>query len=177
MTGIIKNDDYQSNSGGAAGFSQGIKGLTTGTAAAAGVVGELIQVSRLQGSAASVTSGTPMNVTATPLVLTAGSWIISAGIFVSTSATTKTGSQYPILSASLTSAVHATSFAVPTAGGEILVYGFPMTVSTTAVDYGIGFPTYLLNTSSSVTLYLVFSDTFTGGTMQVNGFLQGLRIR
>jgi hypothetical protein len=116
------------------------------------------------GSASAMTSNTPLNVTS--IVLTPGRWCISA-LTEMVGNPTVTGPQ--IISISTTSATQGT-LGDNSVSGVFLDASFVLGVATLSI------PNYILNISSTTTVYLVAQSTFSLGALSVYGRLTAFRI-
>lgn len=138
-------------------------GVTDGSSAAAGKVGEVISAAYPSGGAGLVVTATTTNVTS--ISLTAGDWDVEANVnFLGTTATLGGSS----------AGISTTSLTLPTDGTEI--YSAAITTLLTATD-SIIVPRKAVNVSSTTTVYLVAKQTFTAGTVKVFGSLTARRIR
>jgi hypothetical protein len=143
-----------------------LPGVTTNTAANAGNIGELISSTVLFGSAVSLSTGSPSNITS--ISLTAGDWDVSGVVcFGSASGTTFTQT---------VGAFNTSSAALPTppAGGFATWQG-----SITGTDgnacIATGTAQELLSTTT--TIYLIGQGTFTGSTLVGYGYIGARRRR
>lgn len=144
-----------------------ITGITSGVAAPAGYIGEVKQSQVAVGSAVSITTVTPTNVTS--VVLTPGDWDIEANVnFTATSASVAAGSLW-------VAGLSTTTATVPVNGTE--VQEFMPALTTTTFKGSITVPNNVLNVTASTTVYLVFEATFTAGTLSAYGSLVARRIR
>ncbi|WP_321878497.1 hypothetical protein [Paraburkholderia bannensis] len=147
------------NATGVVTFADGIAGITSGTAASAGVVGQVISNS---------TSGTSMTTnTATACSsasLTAGHWLVWANVFLSPAGTTVvTGGQ---------AGINASSAAF-TNGQYSSIYG----INETGSGFAMTPPPLNLNVSATTTVYAVGQLTFTTSTATCNGYITALRVQ
>lgn len=157
-----------------------ITGVTGGSSAATGILGEVLIQSRLRSAATGLTTATTANVTSTALTLTAGDWNIYASLgFLTGTATTITQLSGGI---SLTSATLPGSDTqnVPTAG-EVRVaspFSFATPIAmTNATGIGLTFPVVSISLSGSTTFYLVTNCSFGTSTLSAFGSIMGRRIR
>lgn len=138
-------------------------GTATNDSAAAGNIGEIVSSLVATGSAVSLTTATPANVTS--ISLTAGDWDVEGNVnFNATGATITAGS----------AGINTTSATVPTDGSE----AFAGILSTTAntVDT-ITLPRKRISISATTTVYLVGSRTFSAGTVAAFGGITARRVR
>jgi len=144
-----------------------IIGVTNGSVAPAGQVGETVQVLVPIGSAVSLSTGTAANVMS--LKLNPGSWNVEGNInYTATSASVTAGSLW----AAGTNTVSAT---LPTDGSEVQELATALT--TTTFKQGIGLPAKVYNISTPTTIYLVTSAAFTAGSVAAYGSMIAERIR
>ncbi len=146
----------------------GIIGVTSGSNAAAGYVGELISSSILLGSAVSLTTATPANVTS--ISLTAGDWQVCGSVAFSFAATTTSSLQQ--MGVSSTSATFGTNAAEN--NGVIDVTAVPGTGATTIV---LNNSPMRFSLSGTTTIYLVAQANFATSTCDAYGFISGRRVR
>lgn len=127
-----------------------VTGVTNGSAAAAGQVGEIITAT---GTGVALTTGTPMN--CATITLTAGDWNVWGNANFSPAGTT--------VQSSLLASVSTTSgtSAVPPYLG-VLQLSFPA-----GVGQSIAAPIQIVNVASSTPVYLVVQATFTTSTEAV----------
>ena len=145
----------------------GCVGYTGGSAAAAGKVGEVISSAIAVGSAVSLTTATPANVTS--ISLTAGDWDVSGNCnFTAASATTALGSVWA-------AGISTTSATLPTDGTEAPVF-VPLITATSFKTHGT-VSVKQVNVSSTTTVYLVCEATFTAGTAGGYGDIRARRVR
>jgi hypothetical protein len=154
------------NSGSAAQAPDGLRGLTAGTDAAAGVVGEYI-FSTLTQAGAGITLTTGVIAAITSISLSPGDWDISANIGLKGTATSLTNFLGLI---SVTSA----SFAAIDNGR---IGGFGGTTNLNTFDVGFPLPTLRVNITSLTTYFMNIQTTFTGGTCTAYGTLRARRVR
>lgn len=133
-------------------------GIVTGTAAAAGQVGEIINAT---GSATSLTVGTPTNLAS--ISLTAGCWQVRGTIAYVCTASALTGIQASISTTSGAGAMFP----------NILI-NFSPSLGTNQTCQA---PSYILNISATTTIYIVGYANFSSGTTTGTGFVEALRIR
>jgi len=137
-------------------------GKATGAAAAAGEIGEIMTSTIAVGSAVSLTTATPANITSLPL--TAGAWEIRAVPDANLGAATITDFQAGISPTTATFGAQDTSIKTPLA----------LTAHTDA--YGFPCPTVIVNLAAPTTYYLVASATFSAGAVGGFGTLEARRI-
>ncbi len=141
-----------------------IIGVTNGSNAAAGSVGEYISSEILSGSAISLTTNTPMNVTS--IALTAGDWDISSNVaYIG-------GSGVQILYTQ--SAINTISDTFPDPAFTTVSQPNGPAASTNAGDC---ISTQRLNISSPVTVYLLADAQFSVSTLAACGFIGARRVR
>lgn len=143
---------------------------STNDNARAGKVGEYVASTIALGSAVSLTSNTPANVTS--ISLTAGDWDVDAIAQFTGATTTVVSSQEA--SISLTSATLDY-----TGGKGVAITGssspYNQIVSTSAI--GIPIPPIRLSLSATTTVYLVVRSIFTTSTSSAYGILRARRVR
>ncbi len=150
-------------------------GVTNGSDAASGIVGEqLIQTRVLSAATALTTSNVEYNVLATALTLTAGDWEISGTACWGSSSATITVLRAGV---SLTSATLPASdtIGVPT-GGEYRVHS-PSYAVVASITQTAAIPPFKVSISGSTTYYLVASAAFSAGSMTTWGTLRARRMR
>jgi hypothetical protein len=150
-----------SNSTGVVTFADGIAGVTSGAAAAAGIVGEY---------PTATTSGTALSTgtiaVATSKSLTAGQYLVWGSVqFAPAGSTSYTNVQAGVSTSS-------TAYTITNAVGS---QNFPANTATTGIFLTV--PPTIIDISATTTYYLVANATFTAGTMSVTGNLQALRVR
>ena len=141
-------------------------GTVTNNSAAAGYVGEYISSTVLSGSALSITTATPLNITS--ISLTAGDWDVWGNVvFVGASSTVTT---------QVTAAISTTTATLPTlpgGGGYAQISGTLGTTTTQVLPTGIT----RISIASTTTVYLVAQAAFTTSTMSGYGALNARRVR
>lgn len=142
----------------------GIVGTTLGDNANAGSWGECIPAQVLSGSAISLTSGTAANVTS--INLPAGDWRIYGQVAVTLGAGTAV-----TWFAGVPSTTSAPAFS---AGSGFLVPGIAAGIVSTLAN---AIPQIRLNVTTTTTVYLIASSTFSGGTLSAYGYIVGCRGR
>lgn len=141
-------------------------GVTDGSVAAAGYIGEVISSSVAIGSAISLTTATAANITS--INLSAGDWEVSGNIgFIGAAGCIPT---QLTASVSATTATQATS---PNGGGFVQLAATLGTAATNVMAFA---PT-TINISTGATYYLVGTATFTGGTLTAYGSIKARRVR
>jgi hypothetical protein len=144
----------------------GISSVTTGTAASAGYVGQVLSSKISSGSAVSESTGATVNVTS--LTLTAGDWDVEGSVvFKPSSVTIPSGYNAWI-------GINSTSVTIPSDGTEVAVT--PGTESNQSSGFGGSIPRQIYNVSTSTTVYLVAQSNFTAGSMGVYGYLTARRV-
>lgn len=144
-----------------------IKGVTNGSVAQAGYLGEFKQALVPVGSAVSLTTVTPANVAS--LVLTPGDWDVTGNINITaTGATTAAG-------ALQVGGIGTTTAAIPTNGTEVQEYSTALT--TTNFKNSITIPPQQFSVTTNTTVYMVMECTFTAGTIGAYGALSARRLR
>jgi Collagen triple helix repeat (20 copies) len=146
----------------------GIKGITDGSDAAAGQVGEVISASNTVGY--NLTTTIPSNVAT--LIIPPGDWNVGGVIIF---APTSTGPNSVIAALSQTTAALPTDNDVATGKGimqQIWASSMPSGKTQTT-------PTSLVrvNTSTQKNIYLVAQATFGGGSVNVTGYVSARRVR
>lgn len=145
-------------------------GIKTGSAAAAGQVGEYISASVASGSAVALASTTPINITS--ISLTAGDWDVEGTFGVIPAASTTVNS--------FNAGVSGTSATLPTdpgAGGRIGLNGGSGAVITTGGQLEFATGRAVVNISSPETFYLVGQVGFGVSTCGGYGFIGARRVR
>lgn len=144
-----------------------ITGITGGTNATAGSVGEYIISYLVVGSAVGLTTGSPTNVTS--IVLTAGDWDVTGNVFfnpATTTSITRYGGSIETVSGAFSS--------VPTQTSVISSAAF---VPGTGAVIGVPTPIFRQNVTGSTTIYLTAVAVFTVSTLSAFGFISARRIR
>ena len=136
-----------------------IQGITSGSNAGAGNVGEFISATA---SSFSLTTSTPAN--ATSISLTAGDWDVSGGFTITASSNVMSNA---VCGWSTTSA----GFGSP---GTYMQVGM---ASGSVGTWAGGIPVGRLNITSTTTVYMVCEAIFSSGTASVGGIIQARRIR
>lgn len=144
--------------------TNGIVGVTDGSNANAGVVGEYVS-----STVAAVSSGLSSNTAtnATTISLTAGDWDVSGLIAFNYAGTTVPTIYY--------AAISSTSATLPGLSSGLAIY-FSYT-SPAGSAFAAVVPTVRLNLTTTTTIYLVGSSTFTISTAGIGGTIRARRIR
>jgi len=136
-------------------------GVTDGSSASAGIIGEVIQTLVASGSAVSLTTATAASIGT--LSLTAGDWDVCGSVnFVIAAGTV-----------SEMVASFGTSVAINTDGSE--VYG-GATAAVVTQKNGVTIPKFRVSSSGSTTLHLNAKATFAAGTVSGYGKLIARRV-
>ncbi|WP_069267431.1 hypothetical protein [Paraburkholderia nodosa] len=143
-----------------------IVGVTSGACASTGNVGECKNSNVPSGSAVSLTSGTPANVTSVPL--TAGNWICYGNIAFLAGSTTVSTTE-----AGWISTVSASNPSAPNSGAYFGLVSLPSTAGGNGNIYPVGM--LMVNVSSATTVYLSTFAAFSTSTMSAFGYLNCLR--
>lgn len=148
-----------------ANLSGAITGITDGSNAGAGIIGEIITSSISQGSAVSLTTTAIANITS--ITLTAGDWDVHANAMFGGGAIT--GVQFQGFIGTVTGndatgrdLAKNTCYAMPPLAGS---------------DSGCTLPVYRVNISTTTTYYLKANATFTIGSAIAYGTIEARRIR
>lgn len=140
-------------------------GANTNSNATAGNVGEYITSTVVQGSAVSLTTATPANITS--ISLTAGDWDVWGSFYInpaaSTSVTVVIGS------------IGTTSATLNLTANNYFLYVIPATVVNTVVGFAV--PTNRISLSGTTTIFLVGQSTFTVSTNTGWGAISARRVR
>jgi hypothetical protein len=142
----------------------GIVGTTTNNNANAGSVGEYISAAVGSGSAVSLTTATPTNITS--ISLTAGDWDVwGATAYIVSAAATQ-----------LEGAVNTTSATIP---GIATGFGQSNLTVNTAIltNNTLSLAPSRISLSATTTVYLVAQSTFATGTVSAYGFIGARRVR
>jgi hypothetical protein len=143
----------------------GIAGTPTNNNANAGSVGEYVSSTVAQGSAVSLTNGTPANVTS--ISLTAGDWDVWGTVAYSPGGTTVT--------TNIISGISTTSATLPAVASGAYAY-IPVTFSTGSAPI-IPVGTTRISIASTTTVYLVAQSAFTTSTNAAYGGIYARRRR
>lgn len=156
-----------------------ITGTPTNDNAAAGYLGEYIQSTIPTGSAVSLTTATPANVTS--IALTSGDWDLDCQVEFTPGATTSVTQSN--VSMSLTSATLSTqpggTVGIATIGPEA-VMTVNQAASVPAAGYALAPSSVRVTVAQSnttATVYLVAQATFTVSTMAAFGTIRARRVR
>jgi hypothetical protein len=137
-----------------------INGVTNGSAAAAGQVGQFVTSTA---TSVALTNGTAANITS--ISLTAGDWDVSGQVaFLTASGTTMVGYECGI---------NTTSAAMP---ANTYDWGALNYSSTGAVTEAISCPVQQINVATTTTVYLVGLAAFTGSTVSASGRIRARRV-
>lgn len=144
-----------------------IQGVTDGSSAAIGYIGQIISSTIGVGSAVSLTSGTTANVTS--ITLTAGDWYVNGQVDYRASVSTNI--------TVLTQGISQTSATIGTQ--DTFTRLVTTVVPTASNDIGLPIREQRISTSSNVTIYLVCNTVFSGAgqTLSAYGTIEARRIR
>lgn len=144
----------------------GIIGTTTNDNAAAGSVGQIIESSIPVGSAVSLTTATPANITS--ISLTAGDWTVYGNVWTNPAGLTTT--------ASIQAGISQTSATLPTPpnSGASTRFADSFTVGQ---QQGIYVGQTRISIASTTTVYLVIQVAFAISTMSAFGYIGARRMR
>jgi hypothetical protein len=147
-----------------------IKGTTTNDSAAAGDIGEYVSAN-INSNTAFPTSGAFGDLTS--ISLTAGNWLVTSVVRCnSLTSTTMTGFEIGISlvtgnsSTGLTATENYVSLTFPTTGHGI-----------NEAFMSIAVPPVILRSSSTATVYLKYTATYTGTAPGANGSIRAIRVR
>ncbi|WNC90969.1 hypothetical protein RI103_06355 [Paraburkholderia sp. FT54] len=138
-----------------------INGVTNGSSAAAGSIGEYPSPTNL--SNVSLTNVTPANCAS--VALSAGEWDVSGVVAFVPAASTVITAQYV--------SINTTSATLGSFGSETAILG---SISAGSGSTQIPSPTVRLNVSSSSTAYLIGQAAFTTSTLTCSGFIRARRV-
>ena len=147
-------------------ISSVIKGVTDGSAAASGFVGQVVTSTIAVGSAVALSTTVTANVTS--ISLTAGEWYVNGQVDYRAAATT-----------SITNLTQGISQTTATLGGQdtfsrsIMAAVIPTAVS----DFGIPIRGQRIVLTTTTTIYLVANATFTVAALSAYGTIDARRIR
>jgi hypothetical protein len=166
---LVAYDFNSSNSVNAAtsisvGQNFGITGRINGAATAASYIGEVFSSLIPTGSSVALTTGTAANITS--ISVTAGDWEISGNVNFAGTTATITQEQAGIS--------NGTSATIPTDGTE--VSSAPNIVAASLIN-SITLPPKQVNVSTTTTIYLVGTATFSAGTVRGYGSIKARRTR
>ncbi len=145
------------------GLANTTTGVTDGSDAAAGDIGEFVTATLASGSAVSLTSGTTANVTS--ISLTPGDWDVWGQVALHPAATTVVGNS--------SSGTSVTSATIDVQG----TFDTDTYQVTSTVDLVKGAPVRRLNITATTTVYLVTNTTFTTSTCTAYGVINARRVR
>lgn len=148
------------------------RGTTTNDDAVAGFIGEFVTSTVATASAVSLTSTTAANVTS--ISLTAGDWDVSWVVDFKPGATTSVTLMAG--SISLTTATHNTQAGGSGIGTEAFIIE-DIAANVLAADFSQVGPVVRCSFSSTQTVYLVASSTFSVSTMGAYGTIRARRVR
>ncbi len=181
----------QSDSTAAAGVSwtQDKLGVTTNSDAAAGYIGQVLQIVQPRASAPALTTNTACNVGAATcpstggtqsITLTPGDWDCHGAIgFIPTATTSVTNYTVAtsVNSATLPGLTNSSANPTTVAGDLRMNFSQPAAVDGAVNGRDFSIPSFRVSKASSGFLYLVAQATFTASTLGVYGYLQCRRIR
>ena len=147
-------------------ISSVLQGVTDGSAAASGFVGQVISSTVAVGSAVALTTNTISNVTS--ISLPAGEWYVNGQVDYRAGATTSI--------TVLTQGISQTSAAL---GGQDTFSRSVMAavVPTAAVDFGIPVRGQRIVLTATTTIFLIAAGTFTVSTLSAYGTIEARRVR
>lgn len=157
-------------------LTQGQKGVTNGSNACTGCIGEELIQTRLRASGTALTSATTINLLGTALTLTAGDWEMygACGFSAASSSTSMTVVQCGVSQTSATLPADS-AYTVANAAGEVKnILIIPPVLNA---DQSWPFTTHRVSLSGSTTFYLVENATFTVATANGYGTLAARRMR
>ena len=164
---LIPGNQGPTNFLGAISSTVGITGVTNGAAAGAGYVGQPLSSLIPSGSAVSLTTATPANVTF--ITLTAGDWDVSGSVtYVASTASVSVAAVWE-------SGISTATATLPVDGTEVF-YATPAVIATTSFKTSLAIPRKIVNVSSSTPVYLVAEATFTAGTVTAYGAITARRV-
>lgn len=140
-----------------------MQGVTDGSAAAAGFVGEFVQALLDAASAVTLANNTVSNVLS--ISLTAGDWDVDGSLNFSSTVATVTGGA---------AGITATSATLPTDGSEVCD-GVLSSLLTSAS--GVTMPRKRISIATTTTIYAVGRKTFAVGAVKAYGCMSARRIR
>lgn len=145
-----------------------IPGTATNDNASAGKIGEYISSTVATGSAVSLTTGTPANVTS--ISLTAGDWDVSSEVYFNSPATTSF--------TTVLGSISTTTATLNQTAGFWDVKGFSAFVPGNNTGWiSCGVPFVRISVASTTTVFLVAFATFTVSTAAAWGTIQARRAR
>lgn len=142
----------------------GIIGTTTNDSTSAGNVGEFVTSQIVSGSAVSLTSTTPSNITS--ISLTAGDWDVWISPAFTGSAT----------SGSFRASISTTTATENTVAGNFVSFG-PISSPFSVFNVGMGSLTVRFSLASTTTVFFVARSDFSGGTCSGFGQISARRVR
>jgi hypothetical protein len=159
--------DFSVDNTGVVHANNGIAGVTTGSAASSGNVGQVVSSCIVRGSGTALTSASTINFLT--LSLTAGDWDVEGNVNLVGAALTATNGNFA-------NSITTTSATVNTDGSEVLA---PTLTMTTWTGYNsVVLPRKVVNVSSTTPTYLVvnFQGTITSGTGTLWGCMTARRV-
>jgi hypothetical protein len=153
-----------------------VQGTATNDNATAGDVGQYIIQSRVESSAASITTATSQNVTASSLDLAAGDWDIDAMICFFPAASTVVTNLFGSISTTSATLSAGDTTAVPTSGQSRVNQAFPAGY-VPGSEVTVPLPRTRASISGNTSYYLVARCNFSVSTMQVFGAIWARRVR
>ncbi len=152
----------------AVGYFVAQAGVTDGSNAAAGMIGEYVSSAVASGSAVSLTTATTASVTS--ISLTAGDWDVTGLVeYIASSATVAAN-------APIYAGIGSTSAGLTDAQYSLLRAG-AMTTASYSPWNTIDTPVVRFSLTSTTTIYLHAQATFTAGTMTAYGTIRARRVR
>jgi hypothetical protein len=147
-------------------ISSVLQGVTDGTSAASGFVGQSISSTVAVGSAVALTTGVAANVTS--ISLPAGEWYVNGQVDYRAGATT-----------SITTLTQGISQTSATVGGQDTFSRSVMAavVPTAAFDFGIPVRGQRIVLTATTTIFLIAGGIFTVSTLSAYGTIEARRIR
>lgn len=144
-----------------------LMGEIDGVAATAGNIGQTIQSTVPSGSAISLTTATPANVTS--IALTAGDWDVEGQVtMIATGASMAAGSLQE-------AGINSTSITLPVDGSESYE-PVQNAITTTSFKQTFNIARKIINISAGATEFLVAVATFTAGTVTAYGNITARRV-
>ena len=154
--------------------ASGLKGDTSGSAKAAGYVGEVLASTLGRASALTLSTGVAKTLTSIPV--TAGTWLITGGVGIASGATTSLTDFVGAVSKT-TNATSGASFQLAPSAGEVRVEFQAGTIGmASGSDICLTVPSYTYRVTSNTTLYLTVETVFTSSAPSAYGFIQAVRI-
>lgn len=144
-----------------------VQGSNTNDAGAAGYIGEYISSVIVSGSAISVTTATPVNLTS--ISLTAGDWDVSCNVAFSPAGTTNVTQTVASLSTTTGTLDNSTP-------GRFTYNNYPAFVPGSSSMTSLVSP-YRFSLSATTTIFLVVRANFTVSTMTAFGIISARRMR